>query len=75
MSEIGIWTVHYSLPKTAERRYNYNQECTVASATLQDALQILLNKYPDAIVHDANKRGRGELLVDPRVTFATEVTE
>lgn len=76
MAEIGIWTVHFSLPKTETNRYVYNKECTVASSTLQAALQVLLNKHPDAIIHDANKRGRGELLVDPAVQFVTiEETE
>lgn len=74
MSDIGIWTVHFTLPKTEARRYVYNEECTVVSDTLPNALVVLLNKYPDAVVHDANKRGRGELLVDPRVGLVEGVT-
>ena len=66
-NEIGIWTVEYTLPVKEGRRYAYNQTCTVASTSLSRALQVLLEKYPDATVHAAHKRGRGELLIDPAI--------
>lgn len=66
-TEIGIWTVQYTLPVAPDRRYASQRECTVASDTLPNALAVLLTKYPEATIHTANKRGRGELLVDARV--------
>lgn len=74
MSDIGIWTIEYTLPKSETNRYAYNKQCTVASDTLGNALNVLLSKYPDAAIHAANKRGRGELLVDPRVGLTDGAT-
>lgn len=74
MSDIGIWTIEYTLPKSSTNPYAYNKQCTVASDTLGNALSVLLAKYPDATIHAANKRSRGELLVDPRVSLVDGAT-
>ena len=70
--DIGIWNIRFTTPPSERNRYGRNEDHTVVAPTLQRALEILLASYPDATIHQADKRGRGKLLVDPNLRW-TEV--
>jgi len=65
VAEITVWTVEFSAESI--RQYRYNATITAVTDTIERAVEMVREKYPDAKVVAVHKRSRGEILIDPRV--------
>lgn len=59
-----LWGVRYALPAikgdTGERRYSRNGTCTCICETIDEAISLLRQKHPDALIWSVNHRGQDE---------------
>jgi hypothetical protein len=65
ISDISVWSVEFSTVEN--QRYRANRYVTVISTTAQRAIEIVMEKHSNAVIHAINKRSRGDLYVDPQV--------
>ncbi len=67
--DIQVWTVEFStqLPNQSYRKNHYY---TVVSDSAQRVLEMIGERFPNAVIHALHKRSSGTLIVDPKVVLA-----
>ncbi len=59
IKRVHAWHTHFVLPKdeAKERKWATNMQISVGAKTVQDAIALILRKYPDAVIYGIQHGG------------------